>query len=239
MANRPVDIALPMIYETYDQGNMKGVTKRWIEISQVTLAVSGVVLAVAAANNTTFVNIWTNGRIHWSESAQWLIAIYFYIFLAAGIAGTSLGMNKKFGISRYSTLIQGVATVLIAIPATIYFSFTGLILTVSLLYIPGMMTVGVKYLAKLTGSSAVTLGWDGLGRPTAILPAIGFLAWAASLIIPLFPGYLGLIISSLVGTVTSFAVMLQFGVSKNVRTIIISTFSRMIRRFLPNPPLNI
>lgn len=234
IVNRPFDVALPMIYEAYDKKNMKLVTDRWVEISQVILASSGVVFTVAAANNTAFVDIWTNGRIHWVDSVQWFIALYFYLVLAAGLAYGSVGMNKKIGASRYIPLIQGVTATALAIPATIYFSISGLLLVISLAYIPGMMAAGVRYLGQLTGHPPGALGWKGILRPSLVIPLVAMAAWIPTNLIGWIPGYGGLLLSSLLGTVLAASAMFSIGLSRDVRTTIISAARAYLHRMMPS-----
>ena len=233
IVNRPFDVALPMIYEAYDRKDMGLVTQRWMEIAQVILAASGVVFAVAAANNTAFVSIWTNGRIHWVDSVQWFIALYFYMVLAAGLAYGSVGMNKKIGASRYVGLVQGIGAIALAIPATIYFSISGLLLVISLAYVPGTMAAGVRYLGKLTGHTAGSLGWKGILRPSLAIPIVAIAAWIPSNFIDGIPGYGGLLLSSGLGTVLAATAMFSFGLSRDIRFTIVSSAKDYVRRMLP------
>lgn len=233
VVNKPFDVALPTIYEAYDRKDMKSVTSRWADISQVTLSVAVVAFTVAAANNTYFVDIWTHGRIHWSNSVQWCIAIYYYVNLVARLSYSSIGMDKKIGIERYTPLIQSVVTILIAIPAAQLFGVNGLLIAVSLPHIPGMIKIGVAYLAKLTGLSAQRIGWEGVCRPSLTLPLVGFLAWICSLVAPCFPGLVGLLASSTLGTASSFIIVLFFGISKITRARVLALICRNTQRVLP------
>jgi len=239
IVSRPFDVVLPVIYQSYIRGDMNNAIVRWVATTQITLAVSGVVFAVAAANNVVFVDLWTGGKIHWSGSVQWFIALYFYVIMAAGLAYGSLGMNKNIGRSRYVALLQAVVTILVAIPATQYFSINGLLLTYSVFYIPGMIATGVRYLAKITGHAILPISWKALIHPTLAFPFAAAAAWGCSLLGIAIPGYIGLFLSATSGTLAATTIMLFLGISKESRVKFFSMIAQRLNKVIRDPAQSI
>jgi len=222
VVNRPFDVALPMIYESFINGNMTCVTNRWKDITQLVMALSGIVFFVAAANNSTFVNLWTGGRITWQPSDNWLLAIYFYIFTAGGLCFGTIGIKKTIGKSRYVGFMQTLATIALAVPMTYAMGMTGLILSITIPYLPFMMYFGIRYLSTITAQGMNSLIRDALLRPTAATIPAALLAWACANMSFLLPGYFGLILSATSGFLCALAFVLALGVSPHVRIQMLS-----------------
>lgn len=231
--NRPFDVALPMIYEAYSRKAMGVVTSRWTEISQFTLAIAGAAFAVAAVNNISFVTLWTGGKIEMPASAQYFIAFYFYITVAGNVAFGSIGMDKKIGNARYTGFIQAVASVLLAIPATLLFSLNGLLLAISIPYLPGMLLHGIRCFSKLTEYPALTLAMEGMARPFVVMPFVAVIAWLCASATASLPGYVGLLLSVTCGFGGTLAFALTLGLSPNVKAVAISTLRNLIRSKIP------
>lgn len=230
---RPFDVAFPMLCDTFVRGDMKTVTKRWGEISQLVLALSGAAFAVAAVNNARFVSLWTDGKVHWDETNHWLFGLYSYIYAAATLAFGIIGLDKAFGSTRFVPLVQAVATVALTVPLSKLWGFTGLMLATTLPFAFGMIYFGIRYLASITGSSSGPLAMTGIIRPSLALPIAVLAAWSCAHLSRLVPGYYGLVVSSATGCVLSLAAMMFVGVSRQVREEIRSMVSRSLKRILP------
>lgn len=229
VVGRPFDIALPMLYDNYIAGNMKSVTERWSQLSQGVLAISGVVFAVAAANNAVFVGLWTGGRIHWESSNHWMLALHFFVITAAGLASGSLGMNKTIGKVRFIGFVQVLATVGIAIHAARWYGSTGLILAITIPYLPGSIFTGVRYLGRITGCPVAPLLWQGIMRPALATPLCCLVAWLCSFSTAWLPGFFGLLLSAFLGTLAAMIPMVSLGISPKVRSDAFVLARRMLR----------
>ena len=234
VVGRPFDIALPMLYDNYIAGNMKSVTERWSQLSQGVLAISGVVFAVAAANNAVFVGLWTGGRIHWESSNHWMLALHFFVITAAGLASGSLGMNKTIGKVRFIGFVQVLVTVGIAILAARWYGSTGLILAITIPYLPGLIFTGVRYLGRITGSPVAPLLWQGIMRPALATPLCCLAAWLCSFSTAWLPGFFGLLLSASLGTLAAVIPMAVLGISPMARTEALNLGRRMLR--IPGTP---
>lgn len=231
---RPYEVAMPMLCDTYVRGDLKIVTKRWVEISQLVLALSGTVFAVAAANNDAFVSLWTGGKLAWSDSNDWLIALHFYVLVAASVSFGIIGLDKEFGNMRFVSILQAVATVPIVMLFSKCWGMAGLIVGITVPYLGGMLYFGIRHLASITQTRPGALVSAAFIRPALALPIAMLAAWACSGMSGWLPGYYGLTISGAAGTALALASMMYFGVSSGVRDEIRSMATRFLRRILPN-----
>lgn len=229
VVGRPFDVALPMLYDSYIAGNMKTVTERWSQLSQGILAVSGVVFAVAAANNNTFVELWTGGRIQWDTANHWMLAVHFFTITAAGLASGSLGMDKSITNVRYVGFLQVPITIGLAIMATRWFGTAGLILAITVPYLPGLIYTGVRYLGSITGYPVAPLLWEGVIRPALATPLCFLAAWLCSLSVGSSPTFFGLFLSASLGTLSAILPMITIGISPTVRTEVFLLARRSLR----------
>lgn len=230
IVGRPFDVALPVIYDAYIRNDMKAVTARWAQVTQVVLAVSGAFFAVAAANNTRFLELWTSGRIHWPESNHWFLALYFYFATMAGLAFGTIGIAKSIGRSRFVGFAQAAVTILIALPLTKAMGVVGLMLALTLPYIPGMIVFGVRYLGAITGFAPGPLAWRALIRPSLGVPFAAAAAWACSLMLDWLPSFYGLFLSAASGTLLALGLMMFIGVTAEVRNQIFSFVWKIVGR---------
>lgn len=233
IVGRPFDVALPMIYDSYIAGNMKAVTGKWQDVTQVVLAVSGATFAVAAANNAAFLNLWTNGRIHWDNSNHWMLAIYFFAVTMGGLAFGAIGIDKSIGKSRFICFAQSLLTLAIIVPLTRWYGTSGLILAVALPYLPGMTLFGVRYLGYVTRTPSMPVAWHAMIRPMLVAPLAAAAAWLCSGMTPWLPSYAGLILSASTGTFFSLMIMTYLGVSSHVRQQILAFAWKMLGKILP------
>jgi O-antigen/teichoic acid export membrane protein len=231
IVNRPFDVALPVIYETYIHNDMRGVVIRWSEMTQMIMALAGVAFAVAAANNEKFITLWTHGRIHWDAGNDWLLILYFFVLMAGGLASAGLGMRKTIGKSRFIGLIQAPLTILLAIPLAKWLGVPGLILAISIPYVPGLIYFGVRYLAGITGHAPGPLFWQGFLRPALAMPVSALAAWLCTFAGHGLPGYFGLLLSAASGSLAALGCMIFLGVSHEVRAKMFALAAKAFRRF--------
>lgn len=232
IVTRPFDVALPMLTEQFVRGEMKKVTKRWIDLSQLVLCVSGCVFAVAAVNNNQFVSLWTHGKIHWDATNDWMLALYFYVYVTANLSFGIIGLSKHFGGTRFIPLFQVIGTLVITIPLAKLWGVPGLILGMTLPFVFGMILFGVHHLGSITGEKSRPIALHGLLRPTGALPLTVFAAWACSHLNHLLPGYFGLILSAGTGLVLALASSVFVSVSREVRSEMAGMLSRPFRRIM-------
>jgi O-antigen/teichoic acid export membrane protein len=229
---RPFNVALPMLYDIFIRGDMRMVTKRWCDISQMIMAVSICGFAVAAANNSVFISLWTGGEIAWPEANNWMTACYFLVFSAAWLAFGTVGINKTFGKIRFIPILQVLAAVVTAYPLSKIAGMPGVILAISLPFVFGQTFFGLRYLSSITGQSVISLANRAFLRPALLLPLVVMAAWLCSFLSPLLPGYFGLFLSSGTGFALSLLMATFVGVSQDIRSEMTAMILRPFRRFM-------
>jgi O-antigen/teichoic acid export membrane protein len=232
VVTKPFEVALPLLCEIYVRGDMATVTRRWSEVTQLIVAVSGCLFAVAAANNTSFVSLWTGGKVGWGASENWLVAGFFFFVAVSTATFGIIGLDKSIGKLRFTPVIQAVATTIAAIPMAYWWGMGGLIVAATLAYVGGMVLFGLRYLGQITGHSSWQLAARAVLRPALIVPLAALAAWAATPLSKLAPGYYGLVLSAGVGSALSLGTMLALGVSPEVRQMLLGVLLGPARRFL-------
>jgi O-antigen/teichoic acid export membrane protein len=232
IAIKPFDVALPMLCDQFVKGNMRPLTGRWTDVSQIVLAVSGCSFAVAAANNTQFVELWTGGKISWDATNNWMIALYFYIYGIANVSFGTIGLSKSFGRAKFVPVIQAAVALVLGVPLASYWGMPGLLLGTTLPFVFGMTTFGIQHLGAITGQAIRPLVMEGLVRPTLAIPVAVLAAWACSHLAHLLPGFFGLALSAGTGFLLAALATVFIGVSREVRAEIAGMAMRPLRRLV-------
>jgi O-antigen/teichoic acid export membrane protein len=230
LVTKPFDVALPMLCDMYVRGEMTDVTRRWTEVTQTIVAISGCVFAVAAANNATFLSLWTGGKIGWGVAENWLGAGYFFVIAVATATFGIIGLSKTIGKMRFTPVIQAGATAIAAVPLAHLWGMNGVIIAAIIPFVLGMVVFGVRYLARITAHSSWQLTRQAIVRPALVVPLAALAAWAATPLAHFAPGYLGLLLSASVGSAISLAAMMALGVSPHVRELLLGMILRPARR---------
>jgi hypothetical protein len=139
-------------------------------------------------------------------------------------------MSKTFGKARYIAFFQIPLTVGGALLGVKWFGMPGIILAITLPYLPGLIYSGVRYLGSITGCSAAPLLWEGVLRPAIATPVCCLAAWLCSFSIHCLPGYFGLMISASLGTLAAMTAMLALGISPQVRQQTFAFAKKILRR---------
>jgi O-antigen/teichoic acid export membrane protein len=229
---RPFNVALPMLTDMFVNGNMQGVSKRWGDVTQIVLAISVCGYAVAAANNSLFVSLWTHGKIAWAEANNWMTAGYYIAYAAAGLSYGTIGLSKRIGNQRYVPVLQAIITAAMGLTAVRWWGMPGLIAACALPFLFCMTVAGVRYLAGVTHLPVREFSSRGFLRASVLVPLAVAIAWGASYLQPLLPGYFGLLLSASIGFGCSLGVAILIGVDPGVRTELVGMVTRPFRRFL-------
>ncbi|MCW1923523.1 hypothetical protein OKA05_13240 [Luteolibacter arcticus] len=231
---KPYDVALPMFCDIYVRGEKQQLTKRWTDVTQLVLAIAGCAFVVAAANNESFLALWTGGRMTWGVVNDWLWALKSYVSVAAVAAFGIVGIEKAVGRTKYVPFVESALMIALALVFVKFWGMGGLILATTLPQIFGSLWSGVSYLGRITGHSRKALLWNAILRPTFVLPLAIAAACGATLLTRTLPGYYGLMVSAAVGSAIALLCVAFLGVSPEVRDEIRGLVVRSVRRFLPS-----
>jgi O-antigen/teichoic acid export membrane protein len=233
---RPFNVALPMLTDMFVGGNMRGVAKRWGDVAQIVLAVSVCGYAVAAANNSLFISLWTGGKIAWDESNNWTTAGYYVCYAAASISYGTVGVSKAIGNQKFVPILQAALTALIGVFAVRWWGLNGLIAAFSIPCIFCMTLAGIRYLSEITDLPVRGYASRGFLRAALLAPFAIAISWGCSFLQPLLPGYFGLLLSATTGFGISLILAAFIGVDSTVRGEMFGMLLRPIRRILPANP---
>jgi O-antigen/teichoic acid export membrane protein len=231
VAFRPFAIGLPMLLDYFVRGDVPLAVRRWGQASQLVIASSGLLFAVAAANNQRFVTLWSGIDTHWGTMMHVNIAFHFLCHIFGGVAYGPIGFSKKFGITWVIPLLQAAA---VAVGAYLIASSTGsggIIVLASLGYWLGMFIFGIRHLAKTTGRSTFDLIVPGISRPFLASPIVLGCALVIAEWCRPVPGYFGLLLSTAVSCIIGLLIMGYLGVSPEVRGELFATILKPLRRF--------
>jgi len=181
------------------------------------IAMSGLMFAVAAANNRRFVELWTGVGSDWGTEAHVWIAFYFLCAVAASAAYSVIGFNKQFGIARVIPIVQVIVVASFSWLAAKIGGSTGIIAVAAFGYLLGMFIFGMRLLGKVTGQNSFSLARAAALRPMLTAAPILLQALFFARACESIPGYLGLFLSVLAGTVVGLPLAGFLGVSPDVR----------------------
>lgn len=173
------DYSAPALAEMMVRGEKARLEERFKQIVMFSLAAAVAAGGLFALCNSTFVTVWTHGKIGWPLVNDLLLAVWLVVCVAMHMHTGLVGQTKKFHFMRYLFFIEGLAFVGLTIA---FYRFGGItamlvasIVCTSLLSLP----YGLYRTRKYFG-----LGWRELAgwhQPALVLalwlvPA-GVLTW--------------------------------------------------------------
>jgi hypothetical protein len=226
-----------MLLDYFVRGNIPLAVRRWGQASQLVTASSGLLFAVAAANNERFVTLWSGIDTKWGTVMHVNIAFHFFCHTLFGVAYGPVGFSKKFGITALVPVIQAVG---VTAGASIIAGFTGsggIILINSLGFWLGMIIFGIRHLAKTTNRNSFELIVPAISRPFLASPIVLGCALAIAEWCRPVPGYFGLLLSTAISSIIGLLIMGYVGVSPEVRGELFATLLKPLRSvFRASPP---
>lgn len=234
IALRPFGIAVPMLIDLFVKGNVTRSVQRWSQTSQLVVAAAGLFFAVAAANNSRFVSLWTGVDSGWGFEMNANIAIYFLCYVLAGCTYGVISFNKSFGIARVVPILQAALVAAISYLVAGKAGSVGIIATASGGFLLGMLFFGMRQLGIVTGESPRRLFFSTFARPLVVIPLIAAVAWWITRQTTAVPGYPGLFLSGGLSFLVGLPLMGYLGVSPDVRGELFGMLLKPLRRFRPS-----
>ncbi len=234
IALRPFGIAVPMLLDLFVKGNVTRSVQRWSQTSQLVVAAAGLFFAVAAANNSRFVSLWTGVDSGWGFEMNANIAIYFLCYVLAGCTYGVISYNKSFGIARVVPILQAALVAAISYVVAGKAGSVGIIATASVGFLLGMLFFGMRQLGIVTGENPRRLFLSTFARPLVVIPLIAAVAWWITRQTTAVPGYPGLFLSGGLSLLVGLPLMGYLGVSPDVRGELFGMLLKPLRRFRPS-----
>jgi len=174
------DYSAPALAEMMVRGEKQRLEERFKQIVMFSLATAVAAGGLFALCNSTFVTVWTHGRIGWPPVNDLLLATWLVVCVAMHMHTGLVGLSKRFLFMRYIFFIEGSAFVGLTIAFYEYGGITAMlvasIICTSLLSLP----YGLYRTRKYFG-----LGWRALAswhQPALVLALwlvpTGILTWS-------------------------------------------------------------
>jgi len=214
--SRPFQYGVSMLADLFANKGADVMMNRWMKLSQLMTVGALAMYPVCAVYNSTFLGLWTHGKIAWSGWNNDAYALYSYLLVALFPWYGIVGIDKKFGITRITSLMEAVLLAMLCWVFSKFFGISGFILALILSKLLLGLLPSLFYLHGVFGKSVWGVFCNAQLRPLVAAPFC-----IASAVIPgsfmhLQPGWVSLIFCMALSTVASISCAL-FGVNREVR----------------------
>ena len=129
LMSRPFGAAIPGMSEMFVRGEQELLYRRFREILVLTSSL-GVFLGVSyALCNSTFVDLWTHGKIFWLPINDTLIGASVILYSMQTTHVYFVSVTKQIGGMKYIYLAEGICFVSVALAVTPYYGVKGIIVS--------------------------------------------------------------------------------------------------------------
>jgi O-antigen/teichoic acid export membrane protein len=186
---RVFDFSVAALVEMFVRGERSLLQKRFRHLVLFTASLSIVVGGAVAVCNSSFLEIWTRGRIAWGSENDMLMAVLLVLYSVVRCYASLMDVTKELRVLKYVSLLEGICFVVLALFLAPKFGFSGVIGAAIVLDIIFMGAYGVWRTAKFFHVSVREILWDwllpALRMAVIYLPIAGFIWWLTKDLTPL------------------------------------------------------
>jgi O-antigen/teichoic acid export membrane protein len=223
------DLSTPAFSEMIVRGETERLKKRVREMLIFSIGTAAILAVIYAALNTSFVEAWTRGKIHWLFVNDILLGLWMIILAIVHVNSGFILVTKQIGGMRYIYLIEGVVFVLLANYFTPRFG------------IPAMIGISALCSVLFSGAYGIVrmnryfhdffkMNREWLGAPlkafAVILPVAAGYCWVSMGLPASYRFLVGGVILSIVGGL----LLLRYVVPMSVRSSIASRLPSWLKR---------
>lgn len=177
---RLMDFSGPALAEMYVRGEMIRLRNRFKDLLGLTGSFAAGLGLVVALGNTSFVELWTKGRITWSPENDLWLYLWLMISCITRTLNLWVGATKEIRGVKYIYIVQGIAFLLVSLWVAPAYGISGVILSGAIMDAIFAGSYGVFRSRKFFEASSVEILGNWLGSTwrmlgVAILP--GVLLW--------------------------------------------------------------
>jgi len=216
--NRPFQYGVSMLADLLSHQGKEAMMKRWMQLSQLMTVGALAMYPVCAVYNGAFLGLWTHGKITWSGWNDLTYGLYSYLMVALFPWYGIVGINKQFGMTRITSLMESVLLAALCWILSKLFGITGLILAMIVSKLLLGLIPSLVYLYGVFGKSLRVVFWNAQIRPLLAAPFCVASSMIPSFLMPSQPGWVSLILAVCVSTLASMACAVLFGVSPEERS---------------------
>lgn len=211
LLRRPFQYAFTMLADTFANLGACQAMNPWIRISRLTTIGSMVVFPTCVIFNADFMRLWTHGKIAWSFQEAWVCGLYFLLLSILNSFYGMVGINKKIGIIRFSSLGEGLLIVISAACLCPRFGLVGLLSALLISKVLLGVIPTVVYLREVFGAEVKKVWRDTVLLPLRIFPFICGTAWLPVLLLQRESGWLLVILCGMLSLMISGLLGMRFG----------------------------
>jgi len=227
---RPFQYGVSMMADLLSNKGQKAMLARWMQMSQLMTAAALALYPICAAMNPEFLSIWTNGTIRWSRWDDLACGIYYFFLVSLFPWYGIVGINKKFGITRYTSLMEGVLLALLCWFLQARLGITGVILSLIISKIVMGLLPSLYYLHDAFGNDIWKVFQGALIRPLVAAPLCIVSALGVVYLAPAAHGWAMFLFSLAAGSVVSVGCVIFLGISREVRDEFLAKCSGIVNR---------
>jgi O-antigen/teichoic acid export membrane protein len=227
---RPFQYGVSMMADLLSNKGQKAMLARWMDMSQLMTAAALALYPICAAMNREFLSIWTHGAIGWSRLDDLACGIYYFLLVSLFPWYGIVGINKKFGITRYTSLIEGVLLALLCWLLHARIGMTGILLSLIISKIVMGFLPSLYYLHDAFGNDIWKVFQGALIRPFVAAPLCIASALAVVYLAPAPHGWVMFTLSLVAGSVVSVCWVIFLGISRDVRNEFLARCSGIVNR---------
>jgi O-antigen/teichoic acid export membrane protein len=227
---RPFQYGVSMMADLLANKGQKAMLARWMQMSQLMTAAALALYPICAAMNPKFLSIWTHGTIGWSRWDDVACGIYYFLLVSLFPWYGIVGINKKFGITRYTSVMEGILLALLCWLLHARLGMTGVLLSLIISKIIMGLLPSLYYLHDAFGNDIWKVFQCALIRPLVAAPLSIASALAVVYLAPAAHGWLMFILSLAVGSVVSLGCVIFLGISREVHEKFVSGCYGLLKR---------
>ena len=174
-------VAAPAFAEMLVRGEQEKLGRRYRSLFEMTMLATVWAALLLALGNSAFVDLWTNGRIHWEPINDVLLALWFVLLTQDGCHNNLIFTTKRLGAVTYMYFIEGLAFIALALLLVPRFGIPGMLACSIVCTILFTLAYGTRRVARLLAVPIVEVAVRWL-KPAAcwlavIVPVAAGLAW--------------------------------------------------------------
>jgi O-antigen/teichoic acid export membrane protein len=225
---RPFQYGVSMMADLLANKGHEAMLIRWMQMSQVMTASALALYPICSAINSEFLATWTNGAIAWGRWNDVACGVYYFLLVALFPWYGIVGIDKKFGITRYTSILEGLLLTFFSWAFYSGLGIMGFILALILSKILMGFLPSLYYLHGVFGRKIWRVFLGALIRPLLAAP---FCIVSVVAIVSLIPGGHGwpqLFLLAAIGTLVSLVCAMFLGVTREVRNVILLGFEGIL-----------
>jgi hypothetical protein len=183
LLRRPFQYTFTILSDAFANRGADQTIGPWIRIARWTTLGSMVVFPTCVIFNADFMRLWTHGKIAWTLSEAVTCGAYFLLLSILNSFYGMVGINKKIGVIRFSSIGEGVLIVALSIVLCPRIGLLGLLIALLISKLLMAVIPTAIYLRDVFGTQMGVVWRDGVLCPLRILPLVCLMAWPPFLLL--------------------------------------------------------